>query len=645
MNPDKSLSTNGLYEFGVFRLDKNAGMLFVGNEPVKVAPKVFECLVLFVKSGGKIITKDDFFAEIWKDVFVEDSSLSYTISQLRKTLAEYDAENIYVETVPRRGFRFAAEVRKINRNTQIAGVDEIVLERRTVEEVWIDEIEQMPTDSTLKLSPKPEKSFWKLSALMAILLIGIFAFAGSIWYFQKASASDEINSIAVLPLKTLTENEDEKILANGIRENIVSSLGGLKNLRVLSVETSEAEIGKLTNFDAALLGTIQKTDGKVRVSLRLLKISDTKQIWSGNFNELTADVFQLQDKISAEITKSLSLNLSAQDREAVFKHETNNREAYQNYLQGRYFFARRGDNYADSLKKAKPFFERAIELDPNFAEAYIGLADTINLMTDESAKFDSTFDEGYKKAEKLISKALAINPNLAEAHAAQGWIQSRYYWNLPEAEKSLLKAVELNPNVPNFYIWLASINHYRGNLKTGIEFSQKALELDPTFSQGIIYLALSYAYDGQCEKAVELFPRMAQYAEDHAQKLQNEGNILAMCGRCQEAVPALLEAKKTYPNGRVVAFSLGDCYARANQREQAEAELKILDSGSFNGNTVLGKIIIFNALGEMEKALDLFSQYYKMKNPRLLKINFDPRLKNLRNTPRYKQLISELNLK
>lgn len=627
-----------IIEFGKFRLDAGQKILWHEQEEVAMPLKELEVLCLLVENQGKLVSKNEILDKIWADSFAGENNLSRHIYLLRKTLRGFGADGL-IENVPRRGYRFTGEAHELSNG-------EIVVEKHTRTQTLIEfEEEALETRKLNGFYRRISASPVLRVAAMGLLLVlaSAFAFFGYQKWNAKTSAS-AIKSIAVLPFKSLTADNEEKVLANGIREKTISSLGGLKSLKILSVELSETEIQNLSNFDAVLVGTVQQSEDKVRVSLRLLQTSDAEQIWAGNFNELRTDIFELQDKISDEISKTLSVNLSKQEREIVFRRETQNPQAYEQYLQGLYFLNQRGDNYYDSLKKARTFFENAIKLDPSFAEAYVGLADTINLQTDSNSKLDSGYDEGYKKSKELISQALAINPNLPEAYSAIGWVQYRYELNFAEAEKSFLKALELNPHQPNVYLWLSTVYNITGNSEKSISYAEKAVELEPTFSKALGNLSITYAYNRKCEKAVELFPRISQYMTNQGNRLQQEGDVLSICGRCEEAVPVLQEAKKLFPTGRVVASNLGYCYAKMNQLEKAREELKVLDIEPVTGFGVYGKILIYDALGETEKAIDIFSDLYKTKDARKLRFLYDPRLEGFRNNPQVKEMTKDLKL-
>jgi DNA-binding winged helix-turn-helix (wHTH) protein/TolB-like protein/Tfp pilus assembly protein PilF len=621
---------NELREFGTFRLDTGKKILWHGDEPIDLPLRTIELLCVLTESG-ELVTKEEILNRVWQDSFVEESNLTSHIYRLRKMFAKYGESEDLIKTVPKRGYRFMGEV------LHLSNTPEVVIARQTVTQTLIEEIDEPPIKA---LPPKlPVNRYW--IPVIAVFVLMTTAF-GYYFYSRQTSKIEGIKTIAVGKFSSLLDNEEEKVLALGIKEKLLLDLGNVKDLSVQNDNFDETEFDKIQNADAVLLGTVQKSDGQIRVNLRLLQTADKRQIWAASFNELPAGIFKLQDEISRKITDSLSVNLTKIDNERIYQRPTENKDAYEQYLQGRYFFNQRGIDYSGSLKKAKPFFERAIQLDPNFAEAYIGLADVINLLADEKNKFNPKYDEEYQQARQLINKALQINPNLAEAHAANGWIQLRYEWNPVEAEKSLLKAIELNPSLTNAYIWISQT--YQQQEKTGIAVknAEKAVKLEPASSRALGNLSSNYIYNGQCEKAIEGFPRLAQYFTNPADKNDQEGRLLSACGKCNEAIPILEETKKQQPKSSVTAYSLGYCYAATNQADKAREELKILEEKSNSGQSIFGRILVHAALGEKEKAMDVLQEFSKSKDPRILRILFDQRFGEFKNEPKFREMVRKV---
>jgi adenylate cyclase len=393
---------------------------------------------------------------------------------------------------------------------------------------------------------------------------------------------------------------------------------------------------------------MQSEANRVRITFQLLSVKDGTQIWAGQFDGETNKILSLQDTISQAFVSQLKSRSLFGQQSSLAKNLTENPEAYENFLQGRYFVNQRVISYDESLRKARPYFERAIELDANFAAAIAGLADVVNLQTDSSGSTFKTLDEGYAKGRELALKALALDPNLAEGYAALGWIQQRYDWNYTEAEKSLKKAIELKPNLTNAYLWL-SINYgIQGKTDGALEYAKKATEFDPTSPSAIERLAVVYSQRGDCDKMSEILPRLTQYLTVMTRRNTLLGERLSHCGRCSEAITLLEEARtdaeKLGNRSPRVNATLGYCYVVTNQAAKARDALKVLDQDKDNGYSMYGRILILANLGETNKALDILNESYQTRDVRLTRLKSDPRLKVIHSEPRFLEIMRKMNL-
>ncbi|NJM52527.1 MAG: hypothetical protein HC846_03480 [Blastocatellia bacterium] len=329
---------NNLISFGNFRLDAEKKVLWFANEPVNLALKEIELLCVLTENGGEVVTKDELLNKVWANSFVEESNLSRHIYRLRKTFAEFGESGDLIQTVPRRGYRFTGEV--FGKND-----DDLIIEKHSFSRTLIEELDNS-AEPNLKIvtqtSTRKRNRLWLPIAICLVMLTSGFGYY--VFNSTKSVSYQPIKSIAVLPLKSL-DSENNKALNLGFADALITNLGKLDEVKVLSTNSvsrfaDEAQeplqIGKNLAVDAIIDGTLQRANGKYRVTLRLIRTNDGKQLWSNSFDESEAEIFQLQDLMALQTAQALAITLKERT-----KPLTENQDAYQFYLQGLYLFRRR----------------------------------------------------------------------------------------------------------------------------------------------------------------------------------------------------------------------------------------------------------------------------------------------------------------
>ena len=489
-----------IYEFGSFRLDTEKHRLMRDGEIVSLTPKAIETLRVLVERRDQIVERDELMKTIWPDVAVEDGNLSVAVSTIRKALNEDKSEK-FIETVPRQGYRFLAQVRQIEAESEV-----VVVEKYRKSQITIDE--------HIGLGAKVgDKLFWrtgtlaKIAGISAMVLIAVAVFG----YFAKTRSShgagNKIQTLAVLPFKSLNSPADDSHQGLGMSDILITRLSNLRAITVrptaavMSYEhTSEdiPTIGSKLNVDAVLQGTVYNQNNKVRVTVQLIRVADQASIWASHFEKELKDQFQLQDEIALQIVDALALNLNGTEHGALTKRYTENADAYQLYLKGRYHWNKRS---LDGLSQAQHLFRKAVEADSNFALAYVGLADSL------------LFNNPSPEPDSYLSKALAIDSNLAEAYASKGFLHAIHRWEWKEAEESFKKSIELNPNYATAHQWYSMLLGIEGRYDEARAEMQRAIDIDPTSynflaDMGQIYY-FTHEYDkarAYCNKALKLFP-------------------------------------------------------------------------------------------------------------------------------------------
>jgi DNA-binding winged helix-turn-helix (wHTH) protein/TolB-like protein/TPR repeat protein len=503
--------TNGdsqLREFGRFRLDVKKRVLWCEDKPVSLPLKEIELLCVLTEQSGQVITKDEILDRLWADSFVEESNLTRHIYILRKTLKEYGESEDLIQTVPRRGYRFTGKL------SQPASGDLIIEKHtstRTLIEVQEDSGEPNPDSKALLGDKTARRRLITLAAAGAIVLTGIVL----LWNYRaapKAAAGQEIRSIAVLPVKSFSNSSDDDELSAKLTDALITRLGGLDRIAVRPTSAvlpfaGAAEdglsIGKKLLVDAVLDSRVQHEGERLRVTIQLIRVADGENLWSEQFDGRADQILNLQDLIGAKVSRSLST--AVPDPGAFAKRPTENTEAYEAYLKGRYFWSRRDEA---SLGKAAEYFKQAAVLDPNFSEAFSGLADTQHLL------FNYNIDvrpEIVTEAKENLRRALELKPDSSDALITLGTIEMGSDWDWKKAEETLRHAVDAAPNSPTARMrYGALLVRIRKFDEAEVEF-QKQIELDPLSVSGITNLGMALfckkdfaAADDQYRKAMEL---------------------------------------------------------------------------------------------------------------------------------------------
>jgi len=495
-----------LRAFGNCRLDIQKKLLWADDRPVNLPLKAVELLCVLVEGRGSVITKDEIWRDVWQDAFVEETNIAHNVYLLRKALKELGDADL-IETVPRRGYRFSGEVHEIPD-------DEIVLKRHALTKTTIevqDESDEVvpPIPSNLKsraLTPAGILSFLAISAVFVAGILLLRTYTTS-----TVTKLSDISSIAVLPVRSFSQESDDEELRLRITDALITRLGHLDRTAVRPTsaillfaksDQNALEIGKQLRVDAVIDSRIQQEGDRLRVTVQLIKVPTGEQIWSDQFDGKSNEILNLQDLISSNVARLLTPDAKQQ---TLTKRPTENSEAYEAYLNGRYHWRKRGE--AD-LRQAIEYYTRAIELDPNFAEAYTGLADTKLVLFNNTPKVDP---ELVDEAKQDLYRALNIKPDLADALTTLGSIQMLQDWDWKAAEESLKAATVAEPNLSIAHLRYGSLLARLGRIPEALVESERAVDLDPLSVGNISNLGLVYfckkdfpAADTQFKKALEV---------------------------------------------------------------------------------------------------------------------------------------------
>jgi DNA-binding winged helix-turn-helix (wHTH) protein/TolB-like protein/Tfp pilus assembly protein PilF len=616
--------TKPFYEFGSFRLDPVERLLCHQDEVVPLAPKVFDTLLALVENSGHLVEKDQLMKRVWPNTFVEECNLTLYISTLRKALGGNATEHQYIETIPKRGYRFVASVREFqDENTDLL-VEEhtrssIITEER--EETRTQEFSETSVEKVLSTgTARKRRTGWQLHSLFtAILLIGlgvtmpVFYF----WLSGKPKATEPgtaVRSVAVLPFKPLSPDGIDEYLGLGMADALITRLSNIKQVvvrptsSILKYNVSGQDpqaAGRELQVESVLDGKIQRVGDRIRITVQLVSARDGLPLWADKFHEQFTNVFAVQDSISEQVAKALMLKLSGEEKKLLTRHDTEDSEAYQFYTEGRYHWNKRTTG---GLTKGIEYFKKAIEEDPEYALAYAGLADSYNMLAGYGLIPPK---DSFPRAKEAARNALQIDDTLAEAHTALAYATMYYDWNWPEAEREFKLAIELNPNYAFAHHWYALylqamqrhdeaivemkraleldplsliINSsmswvfcWAGRHDDAIESALKALELDPHFVMAHVRLGEAYEQKLMFEQAIREFQQAVTLTERRPRMLAQLAHAYVLAGKKSQAQLLLNEAKERLKRRYDTPYFLALTYMVLGERDRLRPDPKFQD--------------------------------------------------------------------
>jgi DNA-binding winged helix-turn-helix (wHTH) protein/TolB-like protein/Tfp pilus assembly protein PilF len=657
------------FEFGEFQLDVKERALLRSGEVLQLTPKAFDTLLILVENAGSLVEKDEMMRAIWPDSFVEEIGLARNISVLRKALGQDVGGQQFIETVPKRGYRFTAPIRE-----RVDESAEIIFEQNTVSQTLeihheystsesgamrvARAVELMAAEPSTKALPiaQRQRRFWKSPQTMAGLAVLLIGLVAALVYFLPANRTksfdqSKIKSIAVLPFKRLDTLGDSERLGIGMADTLITRLSNISELSirptrdVMRYEDGQqdiAEAGRALGVDAILDGSIQRSGDRVRVTVRLIHTASNSQVWAAQLDEKFTDIFALQDAISEQLARALSLNLSDAEQQLIKKNYTADVEAYQAYLKGRYFWNKRtrGD-----IEKAIEHFEQAIRISPNYALAYTGLADTYATRATRTLT-TARREEHYKLAKNAALTAIAIDKNLAEAHAALGLVLRNSDWNWAESEKELKRAIELSPNQPTAHHYYAQLLATVGRMDEALSEITTAQRLDPLSLFINANMGYLYIYARRPEQAIEVAKKALEIDKQFAGLHRVLMWAYQATGKLDEAIRESQSAVEAGGEDDIFGMGiLGYGYAVAGQRDKAEGVVgKLLALAEQFSPAWAQAAAVCSGLGDKDRAFELLEKALALRDDRLLRIKVDPRFDHLRADERYNSLLRRMNL-
>lgn len=627
---------NSIWQFGGFSVDPKEQLFLRDGLPVSVTAKTFSLLVFLLEAHGKLVEREILINHLWPDTSVEENNLKVQISVLRRILGDSAETPQFIETVPKRGYRFIAKVTRI-------GLDK----DESQGESSPSEIPGSAFGLIKKLANQTKEGsrLFRYKGLpLIVLLLAVSALFWKGMGFPKSGSTREIHSIAVLPFTFDPKTDETTLLGIGLSELLVDQIGKIHGVTVRPVGSASniksaprdpVTIGRELKVDGVIEGKVQRTGENYRISVRLVRVSGGDSIWEGVSYRSAADIFTLQDWLSEVIAKSIGAELTPGTATGTVPKPVSS-EATSLYLKGRFFLGKRTREGAETALR---YFQDAIRKEPEFGGAWAGVADCYLIMGDYGWQ---PLKASWEKARQAASRAISCDQNLAEAHAAIGYLMFFGDWVPGEAEKEFQAAIRLNPNYATAHQWYSQLLSLSGRNEEAIREAKAAVRIDPASPVMNMQLGAAFFYARQYPEAIrqlnltlELDPAFLPALSYLGQSLEEDGNfdqavatLNSLSGRCSEkAVRAMIA------HVRAKAGDRGFCRDSLGFLTRPEREDPV---------NQYALALVRAGMGEKDAAIQHLEKAFGEKSSSLVYLKADPRFDSLREEERFKALIQQI---
>jgi TolB-like protein/DNA-binding winged helix-turn-helix (wHTH) protein/Tfp pilus assembly protein PilF len=616
------------YEFGQFTLVPTEKRLLCDREVVPLAPKVFDTLVLLVENQGRLIQKDELLGALWPNSVVEEQALAHNVSQLRKVLRDPAEDPKFIETVPKRGYRFIAPVRALGEPAPLVPA---------------------PAMSGVVASAMRGLRWWRPTVLAVFAAVFVLVGGAAAYVYlsrtgqRAAGVFPAIHSLAVLPLENLSGDKEQEYFADGMTDALTTDLAQIGSLRVISrtsamqfkgSKESLPQIGRDLKVDAIVEGTVSRGERRLRITAQLIEASSDHHLWARTYERDLKDVLALQDEIAQDIAEQIRVRLTPKERSLLMQVHAVDPEAHDAYLRGRYWLHTKT---LEGLQKGVDYFQKAIAKDSAYARAYAGVADSFVFM---GWAYHFPAKEAFPKAKEAALKALELDPSLAEAHASLAIVKFTYDWDWSGAEDEFKQAIGLNPNYRMAHQYYSYYLMAMGRFDEAVNEAERAHDLDPyTFdSNWSLGAALYFArrYDDALRvhmRSLEMFP------DQRADLYDTIGGLYEARKMFAEAFAARLQALNI--KNEPTASTLDQAYKRSGYSGYVRKKIQILEQAP---QPEYELIHLYALDSDKAHAMTYLELGYNERFPWILFAQVNPDMDSIRSSPRFRDLVRRIGL-
>jgi TolB-like protein/DNA-binding winged helix-turn-helix (wHTH) protein/Tfp pilus assembly protein PilF len=637
-----------LIRFGVFELDLRSGELQKQGRKIRLEGQPVQILICLLENPGELVTREALQQKLWPaDTFVNfEQGLNASVKRLRQALSDSADNPRFVETIPRRGYRFIAPTQTMAAVggapavQEVAAVLEVPSGPATADPSEAKQSDRVDAERTVRVAPG-----WKMSGIALLLVFGV----SMVWLLRPHNPPPiTIRSLAVLPLENLSGDASQDYFSDGMTDELITELGQISELRVISRTSAMAykgsheslpQIARNLNVDAVLEGAVLRSGNQVRITAQLILAATDKHLWARSYEGDLGDTLMLQEQVARSIAGEIRIELTPREQAALQHVQQVNPEAHEAYLKGRYFWNKRT---SDGLKDAIYYFSQAIERDPNYAPAYAGLADSYALAGDWQYGVVPP-KEALPKAKAAAAKAVALDSALGEAHISLAWCLDGFDWDWESAGREFKRGIELNGGYATGHHWYGWHLATLGRHAEAVAELEKAKSLDPLSliigADLAEELLIAHRYDEALKQSRETMNMDPFFALTHYVL----GEVLAQQHMPNEAIAELQKAVELSPGSTAFAANLANAYAVSGRREEAVEILNDLKSRSRAGFSNAPEIaVIYVGLDDKDQAMAWLQRAYADRfNPGVL---MRPAFDSLRSDPRFQDLVRRIGL-
>jgi len=629
------LQPEDFLEFDCYRIDAGQRVLLSSGTPVPLSPKVFDTLLALVEQPGRVLEKDYLLKRIWPDTFVEEGSLARNVSSLRKLLGRSPDGQEYIETIPKRGYRFRGPVRRSPIDSVDAGSDVVPV---GASPDGTGEPDVAPADIVARRVPR---SGVALASGVGLLVV-IAGLLGAWGMFASEARPGAIDSVAVLPFLILSANQDGDYVADGLTEELIDALANIPGLRVVSRTTvfqfknqagDVRALGKRLQVDAVIEGSVRRDGDRIRVTVQLNSVRDGYHYWSQTWDRDVGNILDLQQDIARQVAESL--RPSEGGVVIAGAPRTADREAHNLYLQAQFH---RWRGTLSGMNRAEALYKQAIERDPTFAEAYVGLA-----MLYYEAGTDGRLPvaDTYPKAKQAVARALELNPLLSSVYAARGFIEAHYDWNWSASERDSRRAIEMNPTDPESHHAYSHLLLAMGRYDESLVQSRRAIDLDPLNAGMRSHLALHFDFAGDLPAAIDAAKAALEIDPADAGAVNFALYAHESLGQFDHAIDARAKLGASAASITALRRGLAAQGAQGYWRALRDGELAKSKQGK-PSSCILARA--YARLGERREALEWLEQAFRDRDGWLIYLNSDANFDGIRGDPRFEAFVARIGL-